>query len=119
MDINHFKSKLEEELKLVQSELEKMGFAKSENGTTDWEVKKPEDMDIDEADESEVADKFEEMQGNEAMIDGLEGKFNDIKAALRRIEEGTYGVCKVCSQPIEEDRLEANPAADTCKTHME
>ena len=118
MDTNYFKAKLEEELKLVQGELEKMGFAKSENGTTDWEVKKPEDMDIDEANESEVADKFEEMRDNEAMIDQLEAKFNDIKAALKRIEDGTYGICKVSGEPIEADRLEANPAADTCKAHM-
>ena len=37
-----------------------------------------------------------------------------IDEALARIEEGTYGICKVCGQPISEERLEARPWADLC-----
>jgi RNA polymerase-binding transcription factor DksA len=121
IDTNAFKVKLEEELKLIEGELSNIGQVNPEvsvSGQTDWEVKSPTNMDIDEADETEVADKFEEMQENTAVIDELEGRYNGIKAALQRIEEGTYGVCKVCGQPIEADRLEANPAAETCKAHM-
>jgi RNA polymerase-binding transcription factor DksA len=120
MDTNLFKAKLEEELKLVEGELSNIGQVNPEvsNGTTDWEAKSPTDMDIDEADETEVADKFEEMQENTAVLDQLETRYNGIKAALQRIKDGTYGTCKVCGQPIEADRLEANPAAETCKAHM-
>ena len=35
----------------------------------------------------------------------------DIDQALLRIEEGTYGICVRCSQPIDERRLEAIPTA--------
>jgi len=35
----------------------------------------------------------------------------DIDQALRRIEEGTYGVCERCGKPIDERRLEALPTA--------
>ena len=42
----------------------------------------------------------------------------EIDAALEKMEKGTYGICEVCNKPIEEDRLEANPAAKTCKEHM-
>jgi len=35
----------------------------------------------------------------------------DIDQALLRIEEGTYGICARCSQPIDERRLEAIPTA--------
>ncbi|MCA9353454.1 TraR/DksA C4-type zinc finger protein [Candidatus Nomurabacteria bacterium] len=41
-----------------------------------------------------------------------------VEGALKRIENGTYGTCSVCGEKIEEDRLGANPAADTCKAHM-
>jgi RNA polymerase-binding transcription factor DksA len=34
------------------------------------------------------------------------------------MEEGKYGICKVCGEEIEEARLEANPAAETCKAHL-
>ncbi len=36
----------------------------------------------------------------------------------RRIEDGTYGVCTVSGEEIETERLEADPAAKTCKAHL-
>jgi DnaK suppressor protein len=35
-------------------------------------------------------------------------------AALRRIDDGTYGVCVRCGEPIGEARLKARPIAETC-----
>ncbi|MGI9107189.1 MAG: TraR/DksA family transcriptional regulator [Pyrinomonadaceae bacterium] len=35
----------------------------------------------------------------------------DIDQALLRIDEGSYGVCQQCNQPISERRLEAVPTA--------
>lgn len=37
-----------------------------------------------------------------------------IDAALRRIEQGTFGVCQRCGKPIAEERLEAVPWAELC-----
>jgi DnaK suppressor protein len=37
-----------------------------------------------------------------------------LHAALGRIEEGTYGTCAQCGQPIGETRLAAVPHATTC-----
>jgi DnaK suppressor protein len=34
-----------------------------------------------------------------------------VQAALKRIEDGTYGKCIVCGRPIPEKRLEAIPWA--------
>src|ERR1700749_919679 len=36
------------------------------------------------------------------------------KAALRRLDEGRYGVCERCGQPIGAERLAARPTASTC-----
>jgi RNA polymerase-binding transcription factor DksA len=44
--------------------------------------------------------------------------WSDIKRALENIEQGTYGICEVGGEEIEEDRLEANPSARTCKAHL-
>ena len=38
----------------------------------------------------------------------------EIDAALGRIEEGTYGVCKRCGNSVGEERLEALPWATLC-----
>lgn len=37
-----------------------------------------------------------------------------IDAALKRIEEGTYGLCANCGRPIGEERLDARPWARLC-----
>ena len=37
-----------------------------------------------------------------------------IDGALRRIDEGTFGVCETCGQAISEERLEAIPYATQC-----
>jgi RNA polymerase-binding protein DksA len=39
---------------------------------------------------------------------------NQIDEALRRIEEGNYGICEVCSKPIAQKRLLAVPYARFC-----
>ncbi|MDP9304360.1 MAG: TraR/DksA C4-type zinc finger protein [Actinomycetota bacterium] len=38
----------------------------------------------------------------------------EIDAALKRIEEGTYGTCTNCDRPIVVERLEALPWATLC-----
>lgn len=66
-----------------------------------------------------MADRTEEYDTRRAELAELEGRWNDIRDALKKIDAGTYGVCEVSGEPIEEDRLIANPAARTCKEHME
>lgn len=38
----------------------------------------------------------------------------DIDRALGRLEEGKYGLCEVCGQPIPQTRLDARPATSRC-----
>ena len=38
----------------------------------------------------------------------------EVEHALRKFEEGTYGLCDDCGQPIAPDRLEALPQASLC-----
>ena len=38
----------------------------------------------------------------------------EIDAALKRIADGTYGICSNCGRPIAQDRLEALPWAQLC-----
>ena len=39
-----------------------------------------------------------------------------VEDALRRFDEGTFGICERCGQPIEKERLEALPYATLCVT---
>jgi RNA polymerase-binding transcription factor DksA len=44
----------------------------------------------------------------------VEGELKDIDDALRRIDDGSYGICEECGKPIDEARLEAVPWARYC-----
>ncbi|HEX2926249.1 MAG TPA: TraR/DksA C4-type zinc finger protein [Ruminiclostridium sp.] len=41
-------------------------------------------------------------------------KLSDIKLALKKIDNGTYGICENCKKPIQPGRLEIMPAARFC-----
>lgn len=44
----------------------------------------------------------------------LESSLRDARSALAHLEDGTYGICKYCGQPIDERRLLARPASSSC-----
>jgi len=41
-------------------------------------------------------------------------QLREIDAALRRIEDGSYGECERCEKPINPRRLDADPTARLC-----
>lgn len=49
-----------------------------------------------------------------SLEENSESVLRAIDGALRRIEEGTFGICETCGQPISEERLEAIPYATQC-----
>jgi RNA polymerase-binding transcription factor DksA len=67
--------------------------------------------------EKDFAEQVVQME-NDAVLAGLSettaAEIAQINRALRRLEEGTYGDCAVCGQPIDERRLEALPHSDRC-----
>lgn len=66
--------------------------------------------------EGENASEVENYATNLAVTQDLEEKLKKIEEALKRIEDGTYGKCKMGDE-IEEDRLRVLPEADTCIQH--
>ena len=49
-----------------------------------------------------------------ALVRQARERLTEISAALARLEDGSYGTCARCGQPIPAARLEARPAASTC-----
>ena len=44
-----------------------------------------------------------------SMLSKEQGSLYEIDEALKRIEDGKYGICEICEKPIKHDRLEALP----------
>ncbi len=60
-----------------------------------------------------ASDTFEREKGL-AIENSVHGLLHEVEEALARIEEGSFGVCKVCEQNIHPDRLRALPYARLC-----
>ena len=97
----------------LEEELGMHGRVQSETG--DWQGKS--EAEGIEADSTDVADNLEQLATNIPLVEELEKRHKDVKDALEKLEEETYGVCEACSEPIPFARLEANPAARTCIKH--
>lgn len=48
------------------------------------------------------------------LIDEAEHEIREIAAALLRIDDGSYGLCARCGQPIAAQRLKVYPIATQC-----
>ena len=116
MDTQFFKQKLLDEKARLEKELLTVGRVNPDN-PDDWEAV-PVDPGIRESDPNDKADSIEDYETNTAILKQLEIQLDDVKDALIKIENGTYGICEVSGHPIEEGRLNANPAARTCMEHM-
>jgi DnaK suppressor protein len=55
-----------------------------------------------------------ERQQIAALLRDARIRLADLDAALLRIDDGTYGTCRGCDQPIDEQRLRALPGAVHC-----
>jgi len=51
-----------------------------------------------------------------AVHDRLQTTLADVERALSKLDEGTYGTCDVCGEPVGEERLEVLPWAVRCVT---
>lgn len=116
MEINKYREALVAEKSKLEAELATVGRRNPQN-PQDWDAI-PGQHDDDRSDENDNADALNELVNDEAIVRQLETQLAEVEAALGRIEDGTYGICEVSGQKIEADRLEANPAARTCKAHV-
>lgn len=65
-------------------------------------------------DRSDLADEYAERERDVALLAIEQDQLEHIKAALARIDDGTYGICLDCGEPISPERLEVLPYATTC-----
>ena len=59
-------------------------------------------------------DALQQQQMSAELIRRHEQELARVQRALRAIDEGTYGLCRRCGEPIAPARLEAMPDAVVC-----
>src|SRR5829696_7740706 len=55
-----------------------------------------------------------EQQRDVALRERSRGELGKVDAALRKLDDGSYGTCASCGNPIAEERLTAIPWAALC-----
>src|SRR6185503_13948256 len=93
------RKRLEEERATLRAEIESLD-GENQNQQDDYGVG---NHLADDATEVFTRERNLELRGN------AEDLLAQVEAALQRLDEGTYGICARCGQPIAEERLEALP----------
>jgi RNA polymerase-binding transcription factor DksA len=94
-------ARVEELVRHLKSELD---------GETEGEGSELADYDQHPADNA--SDTFE-REKDLSILEQLEAELSELRAALERIDAGTYGIDEVTGEPIAPERLAANPIART------
>ncbi len=100
-DFTDQKVKLEARLAELNTRVHKIEDRLDDPVSADWE---------DQAVEREDTEVLEDL-GNAGLKE-----MGMIRAALGRIEDGSYGVCMKCGDDISTERLDAVPHAALCRT---
>ena len=105
MNTDHFRRRL---LELERQLVERLGA----------EVETARDARDDQPDLSDLAHVDELKEEYFALAESDSAILAAVRAALTRIEDGTYGLCVVDGEPIDEKRLEAVPWTPYCLKHQ-
>lgn len=97
------RERLESDLKNVEKELADLGA--SPDGSVE--------VSFDEG-FADAAQATSERAKVISLVETLRHRLDDVRAALIRVERGTYGVCERCGNQIPPERLEAVPTARLC-----
>ena len=110
-DTDEFRTLLEQERKRLTSAV---GFLHDENpGTIEEELGEVGSGGTDNH-LGDTASATFDRELDQGLEEGAQQTLAEIEAALKRIEDGTYGICEVCGKPIGEERLRAIPWAKLC-----
>jgi RNA polymerase-binding protein DksA len=63
---------------------------------------------------ADTASETYEREFDEGLEEDAQDQLREVEAALKRLEEGTYGTCSVCGKTIPVERLEAVPWTTLC-----
>lgn len=110
IDTDRFRTALLEHREQLQSQIEHHDIGGSDlTGETGELVSSSADNHM-----ADTASETFERELDEGLEEGATRQLREVDAALARIEDGTYGTCSACGQPIAEERLEAVPWATLC-----
>lgn len=112
MDNLHARRQLEgelERLRGIRDDMESLGIhSQSEEASIS-------ELSLLDQHQADVGTETFDRERDLSIAEQVEAELADVEHALARLDDGTYGICEACGQPIDEQRLEAVPAARLCR----
>ncbi|MCL4426920.1 TraR/DksA C4-type zinc finger protein [Patescibacteria group bacterium] len=105
-----FKQQLAEEQQRIEQDLATFTHKHHEKGEDEYAANFPDFGTSTDENASEVETYSEEVPVEHS----LNVRLQEVRAALERIKNNTYGMCIICGKEISRERLLADPAAKTC-----
>ena len=110
--LEELKSQLQAKKQQLESQLSEFA-TKDPNLKDDWDTKYPR---VPQGNLEEAADEVEEYSTKLNVEFNLESQLKDVNAALAKMEQGNFGVCQMCKNPIASERLKVSPEAKLCQS---
>ncbi len=111
--MNDARKRLEKDLDVATSMLRHLGITPPE----DEQAARPDSPSVNDI--GDVAQVNERRELEFGTRERLAERINRLSAALQRLDEGHYGMCERCGQPIQPARLQALPEAELCRDCQE
>jgi RNA polymerase-binding transcription factor DksA len=103
---------------LVQKERERIEALvrelEAEGITTEAEGEQISELAAYDQHQADIGTETFEREKDFSLLEQLEAELDDLARALRKLDEGTYGICEACGDEIPAERLEARPGARFC-----
>lgn len=64
--------------------------------------------------DDDSAAEVDTFSTNLALQRTIENELRDVEKSLKRLADGTYGICKYCNKEIDEKRLMVRPTSSAC-----
>lgn len=108
--LKKMKAMLFEEKEKLERELAQFANKDQHAVDVDFNARFPNYGDSEDDSAREVAD----YEANVSLEQNLETMLRDVNSALKRLDNGVYGICKYCKKLIEDKRLLARPTSSAC-----
>ncbi|TML41270.1 MAG: hypothetical protein E6F93_02770 [Actinobacteria bacterium] len=111
IDTEHFRTRLEDERQKVRNAIDYLH--KESPGAPD-EITGDLAMGPGDNHLADIATETVDREIDYTLEENSGNVLREIEAALKRIDDGTFGICSTCGNPIEPERLEHLPWATLC-----
>ncbi len=115
-DVAKHRTRLEEELARLQALRDEVV---AEHGADASESEQLGELSSFDQHQADVASEVFEREKDYSIILQLEDEIGEVRAAIARIDDGTYGRCERCGGDISAERLEAIPWTRFCVAHSQ